>query len=87
MGRPKVGEPVLVRLPAELITSIDERATALGITRPELIRRVLAADACEIDRLQAEFAAERQARYEWSRRAIESEAAMFNMNRRGHAAR
>lgn len=43
MGRPKLGEPVLIRLPAELVARIDAQARAQGITRPELIRRVLAA--------------------------------------------
>jgi hypothetical protein len=41
MGRPKVGVPVLIRLPVELILAIDVRAGELDITRPELIRRAL----------------------------------------------
>ena len=44
MGRPSTGEPVLVRIPAELKARIMLRATAEGTTMSELIRRALAAD-------------------------------------------
>lgn len=42
-GRPEVGPAVNLRLPAELLASLDERAVSEGVTRAEMVRRILAA--------------------------------------------
>jgi hypothetical protein len=39
VGRPSVGSPVIVRLPAEVIAEIDAAAAAAGRSRSEEIRR------------------------------------------------
>lgn len=40
-GRPEVGEPVHLRLPAELRARVDQFASASGVTRAEAVRRLL----------------------------------------------
>lgn len=42
-GRPEVGRPINIRLGDELLDKVDRQARAAGITRAELIRRVVAA--------------------------------------------
>lgn len=42
-GRPAVGEPVQIRLPADMLTAIDATAKAEGVTRSAWIRQALAA--------------------------------------------
>ena len=41
MGRPRIGEPVLIRLPADLLADVDKRAVADDVSRAEMIRRLL----------------------------------------------
>ncbi|MFY9114685.1 MAG: CopG family transcriptional regulator [Dethiobacteria bacterium] len=41
-GRPEIGPPVIIRLPEELIRELDRRAEAKGISRAEVVRRLLA---------------------------------------------
>lgn len=42
-GRPRTGTPVLVRIPPDDLATLDAMAAKQGITRAELIRRLLAA--------------------------------------------
>ena len=42
-GRPAIGEPVQIRLPADLLADIDKLAAVEGATRSAWIRRALAA--------------------------------------------
>ena len=43
-GRPAIGRMVNVRLPEELIATLDEMADEHGITRAEMIRTILLAE-------------------------------------------
>lgn len=43
MGRRKLGETVQVRLPADLIATLDAQAAVDGISRAEIVRRLLVA--------------------------------------------
>jgi hypothetical protein len=43
MSRPTTGVPVHTRIPADEVWWLEESAAVLGITRAEMIRRVLAA--------------------------------------------
>lgn len=40
-GRPTTGTPVQVRIPPHVLDRIDREAAARGITRAELLRRIL----------------------------------------------
>jgi Ribbon-helix-helix protein, copG family len=40
-GRPPIGEPINIRLGAELLTEVDRRADNYGISRAEVIRMIL----------------------------------------------
>jgi hypothetical protein len=42
-GRPPTGVPVLIRIPAETLETIDAVASARHVSRAELIRQVLLA--------------------------------------------
>ena len=42
-GRPSIGEPVQIRLPADLLADIDRLARAEGVTRSRWVRQALAA--------------------------------------------
>ena len=42
-GRPAVGEPVQIRLPAQLLADVEMLAAAEGVTRSQWIRQALAA--------------------------------------------
>lgn len=42
-GRPAIGEPVQIRLPAAMLADIDRLAAAEGVTRSQWIRQALAA--------------------------------------------
>lgn len=42
-GRPVVGEPFNLRLPAAMLAEVDAMAAAEGISRPQWIRQALAA--------------------------------------------
>lgn len=42
-GRPAVGEPVQIRLPAAMLAAIDRLAGAEGVTRSQWVRQALAA--------------------------------------------
>lgn len=42
-GRPAIGEPVQIRLPAPLLADIEKLAGAEGVTRSQWIRQALAA--------------------------------------------
>lgn len=41
-GRPPEGRPVKVRIPDELLDALDAAATLAGVSRAEMVRRVLA---------------------------------------------
>jgi metal-responsive CopG/Arc/MetJ family transcriptional regulator len=41
VGRPRVGEPVHIRLPAELIEWVDARAAERGQTRSDVFREMV----------------------------------------------
>jgi predicted DNA binding CopG/RHH family protein len=41
-GRPEIGKPITVRLPDDLVATIDAKADRLGMPRAELIRMLLA---------------------------------------------
>ena len=40
-GRPEIGPAVLIRLPEELLTALDRKAEGEGISRAEIVRRLL----------------------------------------------
>jgi metal-responsive CopG/Arc/MetJ family transcriptional regulator len=42
-GRPAVGEPIQIRLPADTLAEIDAIAQAEGVTRSQWIRQAIAA--------------------------------------------
>lgn len=42
-GRPAIGEPVQIRLPAAMLADIERLARAEGVTRSAWIRQALAA--------------------------------------------
>lgn len=42
-GRPAIGEPVQIRLPAALLADVEMLAAAEGVTRSQWIRQALAA--------------------------------------------
>ena len=42
-GRPAIGEPAQIRLPADLLADVDRLARAEGVTRSQWIRQALAA--------------------------------------------
>ncbi len=42
-GRPAVGEPIQIRLPADMLAGIDTTASAEGVTRSQWIRQAIAA--------------------------------------------
>jgi Ribbon-helix-helix protein, copG family len=41
-GRPGIGKPITVRLPDDLVATIDAKADRLGMPRAEVIRMLLA---------------------------------------------
>ena len=41
-GRPAIGEPINIRLPADMLARIDAAAQTEGITRSEWMRQALA---------------------------------------------
>jgi metal-responsive CopG/Arc/MetJ family transcriptional regulator len=40
-GRPPIGEPINVRLGAELLAEVDRKADNYGVSRAEVIRMIL----------------------------------------------
>ena len=42
-GRPAIGEPINVRLPAAMLADIERLARAEGVTRSQWVRQALAA--------------------------------------------
>ena len=42
-GRPAIGEPVQIRLPAAMLADIDRLAAAEGVTRSAWMRQAMAA--------------------------------------------
>ena len=42
-GRPAIGEPVQIRLPADMLADVDRLARAEGVTRSQWVRQALAA--------------------------------------------
>lgn len=48
VGRPEVGTPINVRLGDELLADIDDRAAKFGVSRAEMIRRMLRAAVAEL---------------------------------------
>ena len=41
-GRPPIGPPFQIRLPDDLLAKLDARAAAEGVSRAEMVRRLLA---------------------------------------------
>jgi hypothetical protein len=41
-GRPEIGRPINIRLGNKLLAAVDAEATSLNISRPEVIRRIVA---------------------------------------------
>lgn len=41
-GRPEIGQPINVRLGDELLAAVNAKADAIGISRAEMIRMILA---------------------------------------------
>jgi metal-responsive CopG/Arc/MetJ family transcriptional regulator len=42
MAPPRIGKLIKLRLPADVLAALDQRAEAEGITRAELLRRIAA---------------------------------------------
>lgn len=42
-GRPEIGTPINIRLGDELLAQVDERAALEGVSRAELLRRLVSA--------------------------------------------
>lgn len=42
-GRPAIGDPIQIRIPADMLAAIDATAKAEGVTRSRWIRQALAA--------------------------------------------
>lgn len=42
VGRPAVGSPIQIRIPAAMVEAIDRAAAAAGVTRSEWIRQACA---------------------------------------------
>lgn len=40
-GRPTTGTPVHIRIPADVLAQIDKSAKYFGVSRAEMIRRIL----------------------------------------------
>jgi Ribbon-helix-helix protein, copG family len=40
-GRPPIGEPINIRLGAELLAAVDRKAENYGVSRAEVIRMIL----------------------------------------------
>ena len=42
-GRPAIGDPIQIRIPADMLAAIDATAKSEGVTRSRWIRQALAA--------------------------------------------
>lgn len=46
-GRPAAGRQVVIRMPEALIAALDKAAGREGVSRPEMVRRLLTSTAVE----------------------------------------